>query len=601
MRPKGPECMWGGFSQVATIPNRPPVTPIPDSRLERLREKAEPSLGEINPLIFPPNLLDPQAIDALSYVIREKIKQYQGLEPTLMETVVIPIPKEQPVARFITRFEVGSLDEYQVVLLERLVAETYPSSVRTRTDINGNFLQPTAYNPLETARVVKRGRKGAFGSGFMGWYMGPDIKPTTTLHTGMYIYRDIGDSKVADYLRSINPKDWFFDPNLQTPLRKALENHYVVEIREQALFSTDLVQLVAQVSSVLGRGQSIDNPHLLYEIYNDLNRLGLRKAPRTSIQGLDGVIADIERSLILPLANLDLSTGLELRPGSVLMVGVPGTGKTLLVEHLLQLDTGVFLVPVVPKQLSDDLSRVPQSRTLLPRIAHVFRKTGIPVILQLDDIESLGTDNKQINSTLLNLMAGVREHGFFVIASTNHPESLSPQLLQPERFATIVYFGLHDQPARKRILNVHATEASRELGRELFKSPQERDLILEALSNDEATNGFTPRFLAEICTVAKKLLLERTSMKKGKKVGLSEKDLEDTFSAEDWAQALGMIAAGYDKREVKEWDENIQKFVKKHIPEYGVNRMTRDSSQQSFMAAYQRLVNAANLDAVKNR
>ncbi len=581
------ENMFPGYAQAQAVA-KVPVEPINDHRLERLREKKEPSLGETNPLVFPPNLTDAQSVDAITFVINEKIHEYQGVKPSLLETFIVPVEKDT-INRFVARFEVDYLDEEQVSMLESLVSETYSSAVRTRVDASGKILQPTAYHPLEQSKVVKRGAKGAFGSGFMGWYMGPDIKQTSALHTGLFVYRDIGDTKVADYLRSLNPKDWFFDRNLQTPLRKPLKNRYVIEIREERLYPPDLIALITQTSSIIGKGESIDNPHLIYEIYNDLNRLGLRKAQKENIHGLDEAIKEIERTLILPLANLDLSTGLDLRPGSVLMVGVPGTGKTLVAEYLLQKDAGVFLVPLVPKQLSDDLAKTPQTRTILPRVSEVFRKTGIPVILHLDDVESLGTDNAQINSTLLNLMAGVREHGFYVIASTNHPESLSDQLLQPERFASLIYFGLHDQKSRKGILNIHATAHTLEYGKKLFSSDEQRDLILEALSSDEATQSFTPRFLAEICTQAKTILLQRISRKANQKVGLTELDLQETFTLDDWAQALEIVSREYDKKKIQDWDNKIQEFILKQKKSIGLTREFNKDSRNAFREVYERL------------
>lgn len=570
-----------------------PVGPLADTKLERLREKKEPSLGEVNPLIFSPDLKNPQAVDAITFVLRQRITQYKGVEPSLMEALVIPTTAED-LTRFVARFEVDTLTDDQVSQLERVVTDIYPAAVRTRRDTSGNALQPTAYHPLEVSKIVKKGRRGTYGTGFMGWYMGSDVKQTSAFHTGLFVYRDIGDTKVADYLRSVDPEQWFFNPDLQTPLGKKLKSSYVVEVREEKLYPPDLIELVSQVSTILGTGKAIDDPKLLYGIYNDLNRLGLRKAQRANIHGLDDAITEIERTLILPLANLDLSTGLELRPSSVLMVGVPGTGKTLVAEYLLQQDSGIFLVPLVPRQLSEDLSKQPQSRVILPRISQVFRKTGIPVVLHLDDVESLGTDNAQMNTTLLNLMAGVREHGFYVIASTNHPEVLSPQLLQPERFSTIVYFGLHDQQSRRGILDIHATSESREMGKELFSPAELRELLLDALSADESTQSFTPRFLAEICTQAKTILLERVSKQRGQKVGLSELDLEDTFSPEDWAQALDIVSKSYNKGEIEKWDDGIKEFMKKHRRAIGLTPNIEGNSKQKFMDTFQRL--AARLE-----
>ena len=116
---------------------------------------------------------------------------------------------------------------------------------------------------------------------------------------------------------------------------------------------------------------------------------------------------------------------------------------------------------------------------------------------------------------------------------------------------------------------------------------------MEALSDDENTQGFTPRFLAEICTQAKINLLRRISQQKQQKVGLSEQDLEDTFVLEDWAEALNDVSRMYNKKETADWDEKIREFVSKHRRQTGFVQNMGDGSIDTFVETYQRL--AANI------
>ena len=392
--------------------------------------------------------------------------------------------------------------------------------------------------------------------------MGPNlVNPVAGSHMGLFIYRDLGEKAMADYLRNHGYKEWFFKPSLVKPYGSEIQTKYLVEVREAGLYQTDIVEFVTQVASVLGKNQRIENRQLKYEIYNDLNRLGLRKKGKNIIYGLDDKIDRIERSLILPLANLDLASGMELRPGSVLLVGVPGTGKTLVAEYLLQQDNGVFFLPIDPLHIAQELAAPPEKKLILPRISEVFTQTQIPVVLHIDDIENIAREDQAINASLLNLMAGVRGSGFFVLASTNHPGKINPQLLQPQRFAQVIHFGLPEETARFGILDVHAQYMSRELGKPLFRSKEERNSILAALAKE--TPNFTARFLAEICTEAKSFYLQRIARSKNQRIGLTEQDLGETdaFSLEDWEMAFAEVTKKYDRNSTVEHDKELQKFA----------------------------------------
>ena len=328
------------------------------------------------------------------------------------------------------------------------------------------------------------------------------------------------------------------------------------------MYQTDLVELATQVASILTNNKLIKNPKFTYEIYNELNRLGLKKTNKEDIFGLDEQINRIERVLILPLANIEAASSMELTPSSILLIGVPGTGKTHVIEGFLQQDTGVFIIPIDPKTLAAELLAGPQKKVILPRISKVFKQTGIPVILHLDDVENIANGDEAINSTLLNLMAGVRESGFFVIASTNYPEKLTPQLLQPQRFGHVIYFGLHQTEARRAIINRHAIQESLTLGRPLFKSEEERRAIIQVLT--ELTENFTPRYLADIPKEARSFLLERLAGVKNQRSGLGEEDISELTTVEDWEKAFQEVNRKYDKNEIIRRDGQLREFGQKY-------------------------------------
>lgn len=513
------------------------------ARVEALKilDKDAYKLGDLNPLIHPTDLMRKESVDAVRYTIINKIDENDGLMPKVLESAVATDPETGKSAlRFIARFEVPNLNEQQLVLLEDLVQQTYGLAVRTRTDSKGNDISPQSYPPTQLGEEMK--------SKTGGWYMGPGPVPTTCLHQGLYVFRDLGQ---------INKDNFLMD--------HSTAGKYIVEVRESSQYQTDLVTFVTQVASVLGQEKLLDRGQLLYETYYDLIRRGLKKVDQGSIYGMDAARDMIRRELIIPLANPDISTGVNEEPQSVLMIGVPGTGKTLLVEGFLHDETGLFILPIDPFELQKEVALPKEKQTLLPRIAEIGRITGKRVVLHVDDIENMVNPNEVTNSTMLNLMAGVQESGFYIIASTNYPEKINPSLIQPQRFSILIHCGLQNKQARYEILKIHAGIESNRLKMPLFSSDEVRDLILREVAS--LTEGFTPRYLANIATVAKSYLVERVVKTESKTIGLTEEELAGhIFAVDDWEKAFAEVAEKYDNRETIKRDEEMAKFVQKHAP-----------------------------------
>ena len=74
-----------------------------------------------------------------------------------------------------------------------------------------------------------------------GWYMGPAPVPTSSLHQGLFVFKDYGP---------IN-KDNFLDDS-QTPRK------YIVEVREAGQYQTDLVTMITQISVILSQEKLLD-------------------------------------------------------------------------------------------------------------------------------------------------------------------------------------------------------------------------------------------------------------------------------------------------------------------------------------------------------
>lgn len=551
-----PKDLIGYMAQRSSEVQKKEAETLANFELASKIDKDNPSLGDLNPLIHKVDLGRREVVDSLKIITLAKIEKYNGILPSKIESLIAnSLSTKDTALRFVVRFEVDQLTSCQMDLLEDLVKKTYPVDVRTRVGTDGRDILSESYPPINDTETRR--------SKTAGWYMGPNQSPTDSLHTGLFVFKNLGE---------VNRNNFFETKNEDLK--------YVVEIREAGMYQTDLVQFITQVSSILGQEKMLDYGELLYEVYYDLLRLGLKDVTHKSIYGMDEKISQIIRGLILPLSSPEISKSLMQSAESVLLIGVPGTGKTLSVEALLNIETGVFILPVDPLELIKELRKDKDKQTLLPRISEVKRATGREIILHIDDIENMVIYG-ETHSTLLNLMAGVRESGFYVIASTNEPEKIPPALLQPQRFGNRIYCGLQSRDARYEILKIHALAQSKYLGIPLFESEEERDAVLNMVA--DKTDFFTPRYLAKIVNVTRSYLVERVAKAKGTTIGLTESDLKGfTFTKDDYRKAFADVSVLYDKEAVRRRDEQLRDFVNKlNSGKIGFN-LAKDNRNQTI-------------------
>lgn len=540
--------MWPTLYVAANTEQKPHSPELKES--EKPKKKKEVSLGDINPLIKPIDFSNRGVIETNIEVINNLIEEFDGVKPEFMDFVPVFSPKVKGnVARFVTTFVVDELSENKLCLLEQLVKDTYRIPIRTRKSKDGKDINPDEkYPPLRESDTALRNTNG--------WYFGSGDIPTDPGYYGLYIYQNSGEVTKENFSKK----------------RTSNDSKYIVEVREGQLYQTDMVEFITQVSTILAKDKVEPYGKLSYKIYYDLYRYGMRLIEDSSMHGMDHILQEIKRRLVKPVANNKLSQGLHHQPESVCLIGVPGTGKTMIAKKLIDEDTGVFMVPVTPLTLHQEMKMPIEKQTLLPRIDEVSSNTGRGVILQLDDIEEIAK-TEQGQSNFQNLMAGVRDRGFYILASTNEPEVMEQALLQPQRLAVLIHCGLHNKDARREIIKIHAPDKTKLKKHQLFESDEERDLIIDEIA--ENTNYFTPRYLAQIGTVAKSYLLDRVSYELGIVQGLTENDLRegDKFNWLDWEKALSDVAKKYDAKGIKERDEFLRRFVEKvNSVEIGIHK-----------------------------
>ena len=184
-------------------------------------------------------------------------------------------------------------------------------------------------------------------------------------------------------------------------------------------------------------------------------------------------------------------------PRGILLVGSPGTGKTLLAKAI----AGEAKVPFFSISGSDFVEMFVGVGAARVRDMFENAKKNAPCIIFIDEIDAvgrqrgagLGGGNDEREQTLNQML--VEMDGFetgtnvIVIAATNRPDVLDPALLRPGRFDRQVVVPLPDVRGREQILNVH-----------MRKVPVGRDVDAEVIAR--GTPGMSGADLANLVNEA---------------------------------------------------------------------------------------------------
>ncbi len=150
-------------------------------------------------------------------------------------------------------------------------------------------------------------------------------------------------------------------------------------------------------------------------------------------------------------------------PKGILMVGQPGTGKTLLAKAI----AGEAKVPFFAISGSDFVEMFVGVGASRVRDMFEQAKKSAPCIIFIDEIDAVGRqrgaglggghdEREQTLNQMLVEMDGFEGHeAVIVIAATNRPDVLDPALLRPGRFDRQVVVGLPDVRGREQIIKVH--------------------------------------------------------------------------------------------------------------------------------------------------
>jgi len=186
-------------------------------------------------------------------------------------------------------------------------------------------------------------------------------------------------------------------------------------------------------------------------------------------------------------------------PRGILLVGAPGTGKTLLAKAVAG-EAGVRFFSISGSDFVEMFVGVGASR-----VRDLFQraKENSPCIIFLDEVDAIGRkrgvgipgggqDEREstLNAILVEMDGFETDEGIIVIAATNRPDMLDPALLRPGRFDKVITVDLPDIKEREEILEVHGKKVRLaedvDFGVIARSTPMFSGAELEALVNEAA-------------------------------------------------------------------------------------------------------------------
>ena len=278
-------------------------------------------------------------------------------------------------------------------------------------------------------------------------------------------------------------------------------------------------------------------------------------------------------------------------PKGVLLVGPPGTGKTMLAKAV----AGESNVPFFSMSGSEFVEMFVGMGASKVRDLFGQAKEKAPCIVFIDEIDAIGKkrdgqmggndEREQTLNQLLTEMDGFEgNNGVIILAATNRPESLDPALTRPGRFDRRVPVELPDLAGREAILKVHAKKIKASDDVDLHTiarmasgavlSDQEKKVV----AYHEIGHALVAALQSHSAPVQKITIIPRTSgalgytmqVEQGDKYLMSKKELENKIATFTGGRAAEEIVFGEITTGASNDIEQATKIARAMITRYGM-------------------------------
>ncbi len=237
------------------------------------------------------------------------------------------------------------------------------------------------------------------------------------------------------------------------------------------------------------------------------------------IGGLDDIIEDIRDAVELPLSDPKLFKKIGIKPPKgILLVGSPGTGKTLLAKAVAN-KTNASYIRLVGSELVQKF--IGEGGRMVRELFQLAREKK-PCIVFIDEIDAIGakrlgmdtTGDREVQRTLMQLLAEM--DGFnplddiSIIAATNRVDIIDDALLRPGRFDRILEVNPPSVEGLEKIFEIHTKDM-----------PLAKSVNLKALA--AKMEGKTGADVENICREAGMSAVRRRA------ASVTKKDFENAF------------------------------------------------------------------------